>query len=236
MPPYYCGLTEYSVASVAGSPPSTVSFYSSPGGGPEAIPPGMMNPGDQDFIQFNCQGAIYSINPTAGTTVDPLKRYQASPSPIWRRRFRNQCRIVSSRAAVKGAAQPLQLPAGSVVDLAWSSVVGGGGFGVPFDATVIFLPNGSVALTAGVNPTAPIYLLVGRRERINNNWAHPQTTSNEPLWANFQDLNNIWVIINPQTGLVSTEPVADSSTATTQGPALDASRVLAAQAQGIGGK
>ena len=45
----------------------------------------------------------------------------------------------------------------------------------------------------------------------------------------YQDLNNLWVVINPQTGLVTVAPVA-------AGSSLTLSRSMALDAQLMGGR
>ncbi len=100
--------------------------------------------------------------------------------------------------------------------------------------TILFLPNGSVGtVSIGATATAvcePIYLLVGKRQRMLNT----SGGSTESTWTNYQDLGNLWVVINPQTGMITTEPVGTTS----GGIAGDAAsaRGLAGQMIGIGGK
>ena len=141
------------------------------------------------------------------------------------------------RSPVKGGATPLQLPAGSVVDLGASGIgttVGATNFTLgAADLTILFSPTGAVASVNSTPVTNTIYLLIGKRERVNNPFTSGNT--NETTFTNYQDLNNLWVTINPQTGLVNSEPVATTSAATAD-PAIAAARSLAAQSQGMGGK
>jgi len=115
------------------------------------------------------------------------------------------------RSPVKGGATPLQLPAASVVDLDFSS----SGVNVPpgsVDLTVMFSGTGAVdsvyygATRAIV--TDPIYLLIGKRERVGLYTTPPPPAKPEAQFSNAEDINNLWVTINVQTGLVNTEPVA----------------------------
>ena len=112
------------------------------------------------------------------------------------------------------------MPAPTVVDLYASGAGAAYNGSTTSDFTLLFLPNGSVAgVFVGSAPltpvTAPIFLLVGKRERMTNDTAtYVQNNTNEPTFTNYQDLKNLWVIINPQTGLVSTEPVAVNSSCT----------------------
>ena len=70
------------------------------------------------------------------------------------------------RSPVKAGATPLQLPAGSVVDLEYSGSTASGPTGQQ-DLTVLFSPNGAVASVyyGGVSSTVtdPVYLLIGNR-------------------------------------------------------------------------
>lgn len=141
------------------------------------------------------------------------------------------------RAPVKGFAQPLQLPASSVVDLSASGVGDGIGLGAG-NFTIMFSPNGAVDCvydSAGRHVVVePIFLLVGKRERVEN--AFIQDNPNETTLTNYQDLGNRWVMVNPQTGAVSTENVgADSSLGHTIVD-VPSSRELAKQAVGVGGR
>jgi prepilin-type N-terminal cleavage/methylation domain-containing protein len=112
------------------------------------------------------------------------------------------------------------------------------------DTTILFSPNGSVdsvwTSQYGTGATRQIvtntiYLLVGKRERmlnaLNDYKAEPVAAEKK----NFQDLNNVWVTVNPFTGAIATEPVAVSNSAL-ENMALNQSRSLAAQGQGMGGK
>ena len=71
---------------------------------------------------------------------------------------------------------------------------------------------------------------MGKRERVGNDRRDPPTPANKSQWANWQDLDNIWVVVNPQTGLITTDNVA------ARRQRIDAARSLARDAQGMGGK
>ncbi len=143
------------------------------------------------------------------------------------------------RAPVKGGATPLQLPASAVVDLEWSGVGISNYYdtGTTADVTVMFAPNGAVdSVYVGTTSTPvvqPIFLLLGKRERM-----HPPAmyvAADPATWANWQDLGNLWVVINPQTGLVTTGEVA-ATPITTPATGVPAARGLAVDAQSMGGK
>lgn len=70
--------------------------------------------------------------------------------------------------------------------------------------------SGQIETRMGVDPNPdPIFLLVGRRERVADFITSPlpgtPTAEEKPNWA---DMGNLWVTLNPQTGLVS---VAENS-------------------------
>ena len=180
---------------------------------------GVVNGGD--LVQFNYQGPLYMIPPTAGkvtTATITASLYTSQDQAIpWSgqsvpyRIFRSPSKV----ATFSLQAQPLQLPAASIVDLNASSVDGGPLFSTSTtDVKITFSPNGSVDRVyindVPVSASQPIFLLIGKYEQLGNN---------------EQDLTNFWVAINPQTGLVTTDMVASGD-----------SRQFARDAQGMGGK
>ncbi|MBU4270939.1 MAG: prepilin-type N-terminal cleavage/methylation domain-containing protein [Planctomycetes bacterium] len=259
VPPSYCGETEFSTATVsvaANNSYIAARLYSDYGSTLEPLPIGMVRPGD--LIQFNCQGPVYQIhgistdpppnNPqntvvngfVTGSTIfasvadvgqNPLVPWPESPfwsSTVPYRIF---------RAPIKGFAQPLQLPAATVVDLSASGV--DTTFVNAADFTVLFSPNGAVECVyhgaIRYNLTGTIYLLVGSRERVENGYT--PDNPNEDTLTNYQYQNNRWVTINPQTGAVQSEPVAAIPLGTTDIPtAIIRARDLAGEALGMGGK
>ena len=129
------------------------------------------------------------------------------------------------RAPVKSAVPPLQLPEGVVIDLNASGV---GATGRQFEqgtttgnatrqvpVTIMFGPNGGLDrvhfglantnnYTLGVRPSAPVYLMVGRLDKVRRDWNFDLPNEMD----NMEDLSNIWVSISPGTGLIQTNPVA----------------------------
>lgn len=132
------------------------------------------------------------------------------------------------------AAAPLRLPGRTVIDLSASGTDsmltqnsppydffnpvdkdGDNSNGVQDPSTVIILfgPNGSVDRLyyqdRVTRVTEPIYLLVGRWDRM------PATPGGPPLsddgLSNYQDIQNIWLVINANSGLIMAAPVADSA-------------------------
>ena len=229
----------------------------------DSLPPGLVRPYDR--IQLNHQGPHYEItggNGTldangyfnADTSIIDLQLIESAQLLPWRlqwyteypdpqnpvitiRRYVTPVVYSIIRSPMKSFAQPLQLPASAVVDLSASGVGDGVGIGTG-NLTILFSPNGAVECvydsTGRHNVVEPIFLLVGKRERVENTFI--QDNPNEDTLTNYQDLGNRWVMVNPQTGAVSTEVVgADSSLGHT---IVDApsSRELAKQAVGVGGR
>jgi prepilin-type N-terminal cleavage/methylation domain-containing protein len=161
---------------------------------------------------------------------------------------------------IKSASGPVQLPAGAVVDLPSSGIAGGqlfttagitqqqfsdttsspNGKGNRLPIIVTFDRTGALEylyvrgpVTAGqvqlqrVKLTDPVYFLIGKREKL-------ATLTSNPAEQNLTDLENIWVSLNPQTGLVTTAEVAAIPTGSTT-PLHDA-RAYAQAAQTMGGR
>jgi type II secretory pathway pseudopilin PulG len=257
VPPCYCGQAENSMAIVNGGIVSTPAGGTTSGctvslaNSSEAWPSSTISPGD--WIQFNGQGPLYAFAATnstdsygyiAGNNSNPLTvTFADTVTGVSRiMPWTTIAGTVPFRifpAPMRNAASPLQLPAGSVVDLNWSGV--GTTYVGQRDFTVLFSPNGSVDriyYNASTSPaTDTIYLLIGKRERVGLNppYQSSPTTANESSWGNFQDMENaLWITINPQTGLVNSEPVGSTSGGVPTDPI--AARGLAAQAQGKGGQ
>jgi type II secretory pathway pseudopilin PulG len=119
----------------------------------------------------------------------------------------------------------------------------------PPDATpviITFATNGLVdkvyswdernfAMWQGRQPTGPIYLLVTRRELIGGDLSVPSASSAKPQYG-IQDINSIWVSINPQTGLVVSSANAPVSFNLSYSLQSYEARQNARQAQALGGR
>jgi prepilin-type N-terminal cleavage/methylation domain-containing protein len=164
--------------------------------------------------------------------------------------------------AMQSAVAPLQLPTGTAIDMLCSGTNSGSyaGFG-PGNANpgmLIFSPTGSVySVFANFGPSAliePIYFLIGRRDRVFNvklgsNVTIPQVSavSGDVLpadgLANWQDTNNLWVTVTPQTGRITTVENTAINTvnttkllSTTNADAIVLARGFALQGQSKGGR
>lgn len=218
----------------------------SPSGDPSA-PAGTADPGNDlpadanGFIQFSA--GTDSGSPGDGwmdqwlslaSTSDSASPWATSgwqkvPFKIYRQpSYEGMVSNALGAKAFGSIAPSLQLPRGAVVDLHFSGVGTGTQFGEssPADATpvvVMFSPSGAVAgvvcSQAGQTPvTATVFLLVGRSDRADT------TLLPDDDLNNWKDMNNFWLAISPQTGLVTAANPGTGATA-------DDSRALAREAQ-----
>ena len=109
---------------------------------------------------------------------------------------------------------PVGLPQGAVVDLEYSGTESSP-FAYAWNVTVMFSPDGSVDRyenNGSDAPTEPLYFLIGRWDRIAALGVEPDengkpcSAAEDGLW-NYQDPTNVWVSINPTSGLVTTSEV-----------------------------
>jgi hypothetical protein len=91
------------------------------------------------------------------------------------------------------------------------------------------------ALWQGRQPTGPIYLLVTRRELIGGDLSVTNPSAAKPQYG-IQDINSIWVTINPQTGLVASSANAPVSFNLAYSLQCYEARQNARQAQALGGR
>jgi hypothetical protein len=180
--------------------------------------------------------------------------YGLSPPPS-----KVQMTFQVTRRATATSAAPLRLDGRAAIDLAFSGTdTGDPTTSGPTTDTLSFQ---SVQLATGVDtspvmivfsPTGelnsiwvanvqwlyrnPIYLLVGRRDRVplGPPPSVPPNNAEDGL-LNWQDTNNLWVTIKPSTGLVTTSEIKVPQSTDPFGGTWKDSRVYAAQAQTMGG-
>ncbi len=203
---------------------------------------GLIRPGDT--VQFGYQGHLYrivGITATGPNTWDFLfsstttaalpNMLPSNPSPTPQERYAASRPFQVFRQPVTSAVAPLRLPRSVVIDL-WYSGTASAWFAnsqttplkLPYP-TIMFSPTGSVQEVAAdpfgtVPAIEPIFLLVGRRDRVNpdpqqgNEANHTIPAVAEDGRTNLDDLANLWVAINPQTGyIVCTENSAGTNIA-----------------------
>ena len=149
----------------------------------------------------------------------------------------------------KTAAAPLQLPLTAVVDLAASGTNSAPLLLAPLSDTdtspvmIMFSSNGAVdriyVQQTGIRVTEPIFLLIGKRERVPDVLGGAALVDEEtglPMY-NWQDLKNLWVTVNPQTGLVtSTENAFVDPTETNPLIGIPIARAYAREGRSMGGR
>ncbi len=80
--------------------------------------------------------------------------------------------------------------------------------------------GGSIQTTAPVPMTSPVYLMIGKREKLFQKdsssgkydaayYSPADNASTQAEKHNFRDLENLWIAINPQSGLATTAEVKD---------------------------
>lgn len=173
-----------------------------------SIAPAPNPPNAWDFVFWSATTmSLPNMLPPPNPSPSPQDRYAAGrPFQVFRQ-------------PVTSSVAPLRLPRGVVIDL-WYSGTSSAWFAntqtlvtkLPYP-TIMFSSTGSVsevaADTIGTIPAIePIFLLVGRRDRVNpdpmqgNDANHTIPAVAEDGRANWQELGNLWVAINPQTGYI----------------------------------
>ncbi len=188
-------------------------------------PPGMIMAGDE--LQLNYQGYRWIISRRSGSQLsfDSAGRPFPPFAPLYA-----TLPFQVFRQPLKTAAEPLQLPAGVVVDLQYSGTYTapslfrkpddpddpGDEYKVIKTVKVVFAADGSLgrcfwgtdasfAIRYGT-PTEPLHLLIGL---IDHPAAPDSTPANgeappEDEWPNWIVPTNRWISISPQTGLIAT--------------------------------
>jgi prepilin-type N-terminal cleavage/methylation domain-containing protein len=216
----------------------------------DAISPGTNFPEVGGFINFSAgvdsTGNHEWVDNYALTLVVEWTRAYRSPFP--ERRFvplnwSNALAFQILRQPVPSAVDPLQLSRGAVVDLGASgndtspTAFAPAGAADLSAVAVLFSPNGSVdrVVVRGqqYRVTEPIYLLVGRWERLP---VQPGGAAEaDDTLHNWEDATNLWVAINPQTGLVTVAELCtdvDDTTLNLSRPSsLSMARTFAREAQ-----
>jgi hypothetical protein len=239
----YCGETIPSTVTVSVVPPATkgtqtavtVNLNFTP-----AINTNLIKTGD--MIQLGLEGPLYTMTSASSGTLDVSQGlavpWNTGAQPVAYKFFRQP---------VKSSAAAVQLPSPAVIDLTFSGPDALNANATPqfwysstTDTTpiqIMFAPDGSVdrVYVDGVAtfPSTTICLLIGKRQNVNDP---------SPANWNAYDYSNLWVSINPRTGLiVTTDPgnpspmTFTSMTAPNLPPQIYASRSNARQANPRGG-
>jgi prepilin-type N-terminal cleavage/methylation domain-containing protein len=167
------------------------------------------------------------------------------------------------RQPVKTSTQPVQLPAGSVIDLFASGTASTmpyfGMFGTQTSTGTTITDRNPLIITFSKSGALdsfylmghkfplvePIHFLLGQREKLPHvTYLKTDPPETQAEKHNFRDLENLWISINPQTGLITTAEMAnvqnESSLTGTEAQMLSSiiplSRQFATSAQTMGGR
>lgn len=219
-----------------------------PGSPPTSM---LIEPADSANLVYN-----YTTNPLAKTKVTGLFT-SVAPAAFSPQGWTTPYQIY--RQPVKSSSQPLQLPQSAMLDLAYSGFGNGGWLSLlppalntpPSPLVILFNSTGAVDgwLLVGDKdfgamqpPPGPMHFLIGKREKVSTQHPYSSTSyvySEDPETQakkhNFRDLENIWVSINPQSGLITTSEVAELRDQATSTVMTD-QQAYTALAQQLGGQ
>jgi len=208
VPPPYAGDAMNSKIVIAGGPPAQVAFTA--GENPSLlVSAGVIQ--RYDRLRLDYRGPDYTIMDITGPQMD---QWTLSPPPPATPATGLPFQIM--RQPVRSSVAPLQMPNGVVVDLQFSGTATmrfSDATANPAPVTIMFNTSGSVDYAMGhtlgptgrMRVTQPLYLLVGRRDKVP--LVPGGTTETEEIdglgpIGNERDPRNIWVSLNPQTGHV----------------------------------
>jgi len=237
VPPPYGGDTDTSTVTITQQSgwKCTVSFPS----GEDPVSAGLVH--TSDVLRLNYQGHYWTITEISGTSWTFSSATASNPPIISGARFQ------IFRQPVQSSVAPLQLPKSVVVDLWYSgtastqfSTTGSLATSTPVP-TVVFSSTGAVNEVAAdsftvSNPSGivaalePIYLMVGRRDRVPLLASQGGSAVAEDNLTNLQDLTNLWLAINPQTGYITCAEMASGA------PDIATARQFAREFQSMGGR
>lgn len=189
----------------------------------------------QDLIRFGGEGSTYEIVVSSSTAIvvrmrdgggGPSAGFSTGNHP-WPALTPAAHTFEIFRQPV-ATGLPFEIPNNRVIDMGWS------GYGPSDDVTaasyqrfnvpgqtvsILFDATGRVRLmmkgTGRVVPLHPVYLLVGRADRVGNTFASTLSTQDDSIGVNWQYTDSWWIAIEPLTGVVrSAECKQDAATVT----------------------
>jgi Tfp pilus assembly protein FimT len=219
----------------------TCAFVFTKGDSPFTGTPALVANGD--YLRLNYQGATWLVTNSSSSSFD-LTAVNGSATAI---PLNVALAFQFVRQPQSSSVPPVQLPAGLVIDLAFSGTdtkafhaTAAVSAATPQPVDIMFSPNGTIDTyicpVGGGIALSPIYLLIGKRDHV------PLETGNLPTYTfvhedqrhNFQIAESFWVMLNPRTGRIMTEPVVPSNDPSVTG--VMASRSEAQKALGQGGQ
>lgn len=227
-----------------------------------------LNPTDltRGFIDFSVgtvDGSGWITDRWLTLVAEGAQMYNVPWATTWPPTASPPVPFVVCRQPVPSSVAPLQLPRNTVLDLWYSGTAS-----TPFSnttttststpiTTILFNSTGAVDQVAAHNlggsirALEPIYLMVGRRDRVNPDVTDTVTYTEQGVAipqprpvaedgrTNLADLTNLWVAVNPQTGYVTCAEMANGLTTDDHGNEffyLPLSRQFAREFQSMGGR
>lgn len=187
-----------------------------------------VHPGD--LIQFDGASAVYEIATVATGSIQFQIRQTGSSNagfsttnqPWPAATPATHTFEIFRRPMPKG--QTFTVPNGRAIDMAWSGYDDPPGYArfntVGEQVSVLFDTTGRMRLImrggTRVPPQYPVYLLVGRPDRVGNTYISPLSTADDSLGANWQYPDSWWIAIDPLTGTVRSAECRPNAISVTQ--------------------
>jgi len=183
-----------------------------------------------DFIRFNYRGPLYQIGLVASGSVRTITFSHATADPP---RAGISVPYQIYQYGRRSAMQPLELPTGVAIDMAYSGFAYDDRFsGSDLNPIIItFEPDGQIGYIAGATPSGydvghplgSVHFLVGRPEKIG-------TAAFAD--SNLADGHNLWVSVGHRTGRITTSEMMINAAGTVD---LGVARDFARTSQSVGG-
>jgi prepilin-type N-terminal cleavage/methylation domain-containing protein len=188
---------------------------------------------DNDYIQFDYKGPHYRITGASGTSPKTITFEAANGEPYPRLINSDpkyaQLPFQVFRKPLRSSSQPLTLPTGTVIDLAYSGIgkTGTEMNGPTADVVITFNPSGSIdrVLFVPYNIPGTVHLMIGRTDGT-------PALETDATKTNIVDPTSSWVSIGHLTGTVTTAENFYTGGAQT----IDDARKIAHQKQTMGGR
>lgn len=189
-----------------------------------------------DLIQFDGVGPAYEVATISSGTVEFRIRQTGSNGAGFSTMNQSWPAVTPATHAFEIFRQPVprgqsfEIPNNRVIDLGWS------GFGPSNDpaaanysflqpaagqtVAILFDATGRMRLimrgNTRVAPQHPVYLLVGRPDRVGNAYASPLSSDDDSLGTNWQYPDSWWIAIDPLTGAVRSAECRANATSVTE--------------------
>ena len=243
VPAVYRGDTVPALVVISGTPGATQRTVTGTLSSADVFhPSGTASISSGDLVSFDSTGPVYEIvSLTANTLTFKLRGHDANASEDAGNQLHNtpwpppnaalSFEVIRQPAA---SGSPVSMADGRVVDLYWSgygppTANGGNAYitlpnatagSFPNRTTVVFDGTGRLrqVVTTGTamlrkTVTGPLFLLIGRADRVITGTAYVANPSDDTIGANWQYSDSHWVAIDPLTGVAkSAECMASGTT------------------------